>query len=239
MPNNYFSFKQFTVQQDHCAMKVCTDACLLGAWAAEKIAVLPSVKNILDIGTGTGLLSLMIAQKNATTIDAVELEENAAQQAAGNFSVSPWKERLQVFNTAIDQFDPGKKYDVIISNPPFFGDDLKSNNAFKNAAKHDSTLTLDELLQQIKRLLKENGTAYILIPFHRINYLEKLASDNGFFINEKLLVKQSVDHGYFRSLLMLSNQPGAVHTKELAIHDAQKLYSDEFTALLKDYYLKL
>lgn len=220
-------------------MKVCTDACLFGAWVADKISTDYSIKNILDIGTGTGLLSLMLAQKTNASIDAVELDKEAASQAVENFSASPWKERLQVFESSIHEFNLVKKYDCIISNPPFFEDDLRSGNASKNAAKHDTTLTLDELLQQIKRLLKEEGIACILIPFHRSAYLEKLVSDNGFFIHEKLLIKQSVDHNYFRSQLIFSKQPKETITKEIFIHDAQRQYSNEFIALLKDYYLKL
>ena len=220
-------------------MKVCTDACLFGSWVAEKISGDTSIKDILDIGAGTGLLSLMLAQKTIAAIDAVELNKEAALQAAENFNASPWKERLQVYETSIHDFNPGKKYDCIISNPPFFEDDLRSSNASKNAAKHDTTLTLDELLHQIKRLLKADGIASVLIPFHRTAYLEKLISDNGFFIHEKLLVKQSVDHHYFRSQLIFSTHLKETVINELFIHDAQRQYSEEFTALLKDYYLKL
>lgn len=220
-------------------MKVCTDACLFGAWVAEKISGYTSIKNILDIGAGTGLLSLMLAQKTTAAIDAVELNKEAALQAAENFNASPWKERLQVYETSIYDFNPGKKYDCIISNPPFFEDDLRSSNASKNAAKHDTTLMLDELLHQIKRLLKDDGIASVLIPFHRTAYLEKIISDNGFFVHEKLLVKQSVEHNYFRSQLIFSRQLKEPVIKELFIHNAERQYSDEFTTLLKNYYLKL
>lgn len=239
MSNTYFSFKQFTIHQDRCAMKVCTDACLFGAWVADKIGTDTSTRNILDIGTGTGLLSLMLAQKTNAAIEAAELDKEAALQAAENFSASPWKERLQVFETGIHDFNPAKQYDCIISNPPFFEDDLRSENAAKNAAKHDTTLTLDELIRQVKRLLKEDGTACILVPFHRTAYLEKLVTDNGFFIHEKLLVKQSVGHHYFRSQLIFSRQPKEMVTDEIFIHDEQRQYSTRFTALLKNYYLKL
>jgi tRNA1Val (adenine37-N6)-methyltransferase len=234
-----FSFKQFTIQQEHCAMKVCTDACLFGAWVAANIQQDESIQHILDIGAGTGLLSLMLAQKTNAHIDAIEINTAAAAQATENLAATPWKERLHLYQNNISDFNPAKKYDCIISNPPFFEDDLKSSNASKNAAKHDTTLTLESLLLQIKRLLKEEGTACVLIPFHRTDYFENLTKENGFFINNKLLVKQSINHGYFRSMLMFSKNKAANGTAGIYIHDAERQYGEAFTTLLKDFYLKL
>ncbi|MBC7934593.1 MAG: methyltransferase [Rhizobacter sp.] len=239
MSNSFFQLKQFTVHQDQCAMKVCTDACLFGAWVADKIKGNESIKNVLDIGTGTGLLSLMLAQKHDATITAVEMNSNAAKQATDNFNNTPWNVRLNVVQSNILDFESDKKYDCIISNPPFFEADLKSDNQSKNAAKHDTTLTLGELMLQIKRLLKEDGVGCVLIPFHRTSYLEDLIKDNGFFINDKMLVKQSVDHGYFRTMIIFSGKPAAIISEELYIHDDQRQYSEGFITLLKDYYLKL
>ena len=220
-------------------MKVCTDACLFGAWVAATIERDISLKNILDIGTGTGLLSLMLAQKNEAYIDAVEINTAAAIQASENFKVSPWKDRLQVLQTGIDEFDPSKKYDCIISNPPFFEDDLKSGNTSKNAAKHDTTLTLDDLVTQVNRLLQADGVGCILIPFHRTAYAEELVKKNGFFVNQKMLVRQSVHHGYFRTMMLFSRHSTETITEELFIHDEQRNYGEDFAKLLRDYYLKL
>ena len=220
-------------------MKVCTDACLFGAWVASVIERDHSIQHILDIGTGTGLLSLMLAQKTAAHIDAVEINQAAALQARENINNSPWKERVKLTHQAIENFEPVKKYDLIISNPPFFEDDLKSLHPAKNAAKHDTTLTLDTLLIHIQRLLKDNGTAAVLIPYHRTGYVENCAKENRFSVQYKMLVKQSDSHGYFRSMLFLSKNSSETFTEELFIHDKERLYSDAFTALLKEYYLKL
>jgi len=239
VPNNYFSFKQFTIHQDCCAMKVCTDACLFGAWVANKIEKEDPIKNILDIGTGTGLLSLMLAQKNDVVIDAVELDTAAAAQASENFNTSPWKERLQVFNSGIERFDSDRKYDLIISNPPFFEDDLKSVNEQRNAAMHSTTLNLEALLVQIERLLKTGGRAAVLIPYHRSSYFEKLLAANGFFVQEVMHVKQSVKHDLFRSQYLFSKEAAEKVMTELTIHNAERAYTGEFIELLKDYYLKL
>lgn len=239
MANSYFSFKQFTIQQERCAMKVCTDACILGAWTAAKIENDPEVKNILDIGTGTGLLSLMLAQKSNASIDGVELNEDAANQAAENFQQSPWHERIQVFNSSIQQFEASRKYDLIISNPPFFEDDLRSENNTRNDAKHDTGLNLQELIKAIKRNLSEPGFASILIPYHRTSYFKNIAEKEALFINEILQIKQSPKHSFFRSVIILAKQKKEYKEDWLIINDEQRQYPEAFTALLKDYYLKL
>ncbi len=221
-------------------MKVCTDACLLGAWAAEKIKKRSiEVNNILDIGTGTGLLSLMLAQKTTAAIDAIEINEAAAVQAAENFSASQWAKRIFIFNTGIQEFSTDKKYDFIISNPPFFEDDLQSSDAAKNAAKHHTTLTLSALLKAINIHLNDDGFAAILIPWHRTEYLKKITATEGLFIHEMFFVKQTPAHDFFRSLILLSKKEDKEKTDTLSIHEEQRQYSAGFINLLKDYYLKL
>src|SRR5689334_11682345 len=144
MPNEFFCFKQFTIHQQYCAMKVCTDACLFGAWTASAITneQLPAGL-ILDIGAGTGLLSLMLGQQlNNSIIHAIEIDAVAAQQAGDNFAASSWSEQLHVYNTAIQSFSPAQQYDFIITNPPFFQNDLASPNAQRNLALHSHQLSL-------------------------------------------------------------------------------------------------
>ncbi|HMI78726.1 MAG TPA: methyltransferase, partial [Ferruginibacter sp.] len=189
MPNNYFQFKQFTVFQDKCAMKVCTDACLFGSLIANG-QLLPA--HCLDIGTGTGLLSLMYAQKDPLAIiDAVEIDEAVAGQAKENFAASPWAGRLNIFNTDILALHPPEKYDLIFSNPPFFEDDLRSPDEFKNSAKHDTTLDLKQLLQVVDTNLTNEGSFAVLLPYHRVEYFTNEADKAGLHLVEYVLVKQT------------------------------------------------
>jgi tRNA1Val (adenine37-N6)-methyltransferase len=221
-------------------MKVCTDACLLGAWTADKMQHLRKVDNMLDIGCGTGLLSLMLAQNTNALIDAIEIDPAAAKQAKENVSASPWANNINVINIALQEFTPNKKYDLIICNPPFFEDDLRSADENKNAAKHDTELTLDELFSFIKDHLNKNGHAAILIPFHRTDHVAALIKENELFIREILFVKQSTSHSYFRSLVLLSNEEKQpIETNELSIHDDERNYTETFKTLLGPYYLKL
>ncbi|MGC4104623.1 tRNA1(Val) (adenine(37)-N6)-methyltransferase [Ferruginibacter sp.] len=238
MPNHFFRFKQFTIQQDKTAMKVCTDACLFGAFVANEIKD-KQLNSILDIGAGTGLLSLMLAQKNNTSIEAVEIDNNAYQQAKENIQQSPWKERVSIVNTAIQDYKPGKKFDYIISNPPFFENDLIAADEQKNAAKHDSTLTLQELLHNIERTLTTEGSFAVLLPHHRTNYFITAAHTLNFYPSKLLLVKQTPRHDYFRSITIFNRQQTVLETKEMIIKNEGANYSEEFITLLKDYYLYL
>lgn len=241
MPNPFFRFKQFTVYQEHCAMKVCTDACLFGAWMADKIAKEKKIKNVLDIGAGTGLLSLMIAQKNPQLkIEAVEIDVEAAAQAEVNFQSSPWKKKLLVYHSSIQDYQQKDHlYDLIISNPPFYENALKSDDKKRNTALHSSQLSLHELLYSINEQLAPDGGFGVLLPFTRTNYFKELAMRNGYYLNEELLVKQSHNHSFFRSILYFNKDETAAKQSELAIQNQEGKYTPEFTKLLKDYYLYL
>ncbi len=237
MANSYFKFKQFTIQQDKCAMKVCTDACLFGALVASQ--KWQSI-NCLDIGTGTGLLTLMIAQKHKDLIiDAVEIDAEAAEQAKENIGNSPWGERVQVIQSDVLKLNGEKNYDFIISNPPFYEKDLQSPDETVNKARHNSTLNLAQLLKFVDTNLSTNGKFAVLLPYQRVDEFIEEAASIGFFLLEKILVRQTYKHKFFRGILFFQRAETEIESSEFIIKDPEHNYTPEFTALLKDYYLFL
>ena len=229
-------------------MKVCTDSCILGAWTATRLK--EEVK-ILDIGTGTGLLPLMLAQKSNGIIDAIESDPESAMQAGENIAESPWQNRIRIMEGDVRLFLFENKYDFIITNPPFYESDLRSPVAKKNKAKHDESLTLDQLLTIISLNLRAGGSFSILLPFHRTEYFEKSADERGFFLQEKLTIRQTPVHDPFRSILLMSNEKSPTHSPagfrlnekypeilsgELIIQDRNGRYTTAFSELMKDYY---
>ena len=214
-------------------MKVCTDACLFGA-------LLPTGYNhILDIGTGTGLLSLMMAQKNPTAIiEAVEIDNAAAQQATENFNASPWKERMKVFHSDVLNLDRGKIYDCIISNPPFFEGDLQSAEPSKNNAKHNSSLRFQQLIKFVSLHLKTDGCFAVLLPYHRVDYFIKEAVESALYLKQQILVKQTEGHDFFRGILFFSSAKVQPVYSEMEIKNKGQ-YTAAFSSALKDFYLSL
>jgi tRNA1Val (adenine37-N6)-methyltransferase len=221
-------------------MKVCTDSCLFGAWLAsliEKKIINP--KNILDIGAGTGLLTLMLAQKTNAGIDAVEIDKNAFEQSTENAYASLWKDQIEVFHADIKKWSPRLKYDLIISNPPFYEDDLLPGDQGKTISKHNAALNLEELIIAAKLMLVEHGTFAVLLPWHRAGTFENTASQHLLFVKEQMEVKQTPAHDYFRTMLILQKQETTLLKKELSIKNKNNEYSHEFKELLADYYLYL
>lgn len=240
MANTYFQFKQFTVHQEHCAMKVCTDACLQGAFTARYLAGHGyAVKRILDIGTGTGLLSLMLAQSHPAEITAVELDPGAVLQARENFAASPWKERLTVQEADIRALPAAEAFDFIITNPPFYESALKSGNQQKDKAMHATSLGYGELISAIERHLKPGASFSVLLPYAEFQEFSALAAEKGFRLHRLLEVRQSVNHGYFRAVGIFSSAGSEPVITEMAIRDEQQQYTAAFIDLLKPYYLKL
>ncbi|MBY0479138.1 MAG: methyltransferase [Chitinophagaceae bacterium] len=240
MPNNYFQFKQFTVQQEKAALKVSTDSCLFGAWIADKVeSEKLKVESALDIGAGSGLLMLMLAQKCDAKIDGIEIDQPSYEQAKENTEASIWKERLELFHADAKQFSFSKNYDLIISNPPFYEGDLKSDVARRNMAMHDAGLKLDELLKVVVANLNDDGRFALLLPFQRATYMIALAETSNLYLQTHVQVRQTVEHGFFRSMLLFSRSKTAAMVEELAIKDAGNHYTNEFIGLLKDYYLYL
>lgn len=235
--NSSFRFKNFTVQQDKCAMKVCTDACVLGAWAD-----ITDADYILDIGAGTGLLSLMVAQRNSYgIIDAVEIDAEAFYQAGENVENSPFHDRINLFHSAVQEFTSEHKYDVIITNPPFFQSDLLSPLDKKNIAHHAKSLDFAELLTAIDTLLSDTGKFNILFPVDEGKQFLTKALESDWILSRKMTLFHQEGKKAFRQLMTFQRiEP--VHsldiTQELYIYEPDgTTYTQSFKALLKDFYM--
>ena len=243
MANSWFQFKQFIIHQDRCAMKVTTDSCLFGAWTAEEVRNQNvEVRTIFDIGTGTGLLPLMISQKSNATVDTIEIDKEAYEQAIENIKASPSANRINIIHGDANEFLNPAQYDIIISNPPFYENELKSGNTKKNKAHHDEGLQLDGLLNIIQRNLKPGGKFYLLLPYKRNDEIENAFAKNMLVLSHKTLVRQSTQHPYFRIMVSGKHQSDKNENyirTELAIKNEVNEYTPEFISLLKDYYLYL
>ncbi len=236
MANQFFQFKQFRVEQSLAAMKVCTEACVFAA--------LTKVENpgrILDIGSGTGVLSLMLAQKYNCPIDAVEIEEQAFLQTIFNFEASPWSERLTAYNDSIQKFSQiaQEKYDLIIANPPFFTDHLQANDPNKNLAVHNNSLSHQDLITAMKTLLASSGQMYLLLPPSEATRFDTKAAKEGVFLQKRIIVYNRPGALPFRFLSYYGFQEAEPVAEEFVIRNTDGDYSDEFVAFLKPYYLNL
>lgn len=236
MPNSYFQFKQFTVFQNKCAMKVCTDSCLFGAWVAKQISI--HTKNILDIGTGTGLLSLMLQQQlPQTAIKGIDVDDNAVEQATENTlnfpSISIKKENILLL-------DESKSYELIICNPPFYENQLQSPQTAKNVAHHSNVLSHQSLVLKVSKLLTAQGKAFILLPYFNHLYFMELALQNGLHVQQIAYVKQTNKHRFFRVMLEFGFAKQETIVQEtICIKDENNQYTTAFVNYLKPYYLHL
>ncbi len=223
-------------------MKVTTDACLFGAWVTHQCRNTIREPLVLDIGTGTGLLSLMISQKIESVIDAVEIDREAFEQARQNFELSPWKNSIQAIIGDVRQLAFDKLYEIIISNPPFYENDLRSPSIGKNKAHHDESLLLTELISVIKKNLHPTGKFFLLLPYRRNNEIKKVFEESALRLISKIEVRPTTRHKPFRIMLEgmhASEIKEDGNTAEIVIKDEQNRYTQDFTELLKDYYLHL
>lgn len=230
-----FQFKQFTIHQENCAMKVTEMACIQGAYTPIKT----TAKSVLDIGSGTGLLSLMLSQRfTQLEIDAIEIDEQSFLQGKDNINASPFSSKINCIHADVTQHPFTKKYDFIIVNPPFFENQLKSPNIIKNKAWHSTELTLEKLINVIKSNLSKDGACSILLPIERKNDLEKLIAVNYLFINQYLMIQpnENLQVKYF--IAILSFQKTALFIDNLTIKE-KGAYTDRTNTLFKQFYLKL
>lgn len=236
MSNPYFQFKQFTVWHDKCAMKVGTDGVLLGAWTPVREA-----RHILDIGTGTGLVALMLAQRSPvdTKIVALEIDESAVEQAKENVVRTPWKERIEVVQADFIQYQSSDKFDVIVSNPPYFIDSLECPDQQRNAARHNNSLTYEELLKGVTGLLAEDGTFTVVIPADVADRLKTMALKWDLYAVRQLNVVTKPGGTPKRVLITFSFNNQECIIESLLTEIARHQYSEEYIALTREYYLNL
>ncbi|PHS10597.1 MAG: tRNA (adenine-N(6)-)-methyltransferase [Kordia sp.] len=236
--NKPFQFKEFSVNQDRCAMKIGTDGVLLGAWTSVK----HNPFSVLDIGAGTGILSLILAQRShAETIEAIEIDDAAFEQAASNFEDSPWGDRLFCYHAGFNEFveEIDDKYDLIISNPPFYSENYKTDNPQRDLARFTDALPFEHLLYGTAKLLDDNGKASFIIPFsEEVNFI-LLAEKTGLYPNRITRVKGTNTSEIKRSLLEFSFTKTIINTSELTIETSRHQYTEDYINLTKDFYLKM
>jgi len=242
MPNAYFQFKEFRIDQNYDGLKVTTDACLFGAWVSDLARHNKSEPNsILDIGTGTGLLSLMLAQKtHKSVIHAIEIVGEVANKAQSNFEGSDWFDRLKVHHTDIADFEPHHGFDWIVANPPFFESSLKGTNQVKNTAIHTGRLDQQEVADNIERLLNPHGSAFVLYPEREMEQFSREMSQRGFYPKRNIEVYNRPDTPIFRVMTQFvkANKPLKPAETHLIIKRTDNRYTDEFWKLVSDYYLE-
>ena len=232
-----FAFKQFAVCQDRCAMKVGTDGVLLGAWAKVE-----ECQRILDVGTGTGLIALMAAQRSQAHVTAIDLDEGAVAQAQENVAASPWKQRIRVVamdmrNMELEEHEA--PFDALLCNPPFFENSLKCPDAARTMARHTDTLSFDELARSAARLLAPHGELSVVIPYDRTTDMTVSAACYGLFATRQTVVCP-VQGGKPKRILMAFSKQGEAHNPvTLSIRDEQRNYTPEYVALVEDFYLKM
>ena len=232
-----FRFKNFEINQSDCAMKVGTDGILLGAWCDVSMS-----KHVLDIGTGTGLITLMIAQRNEkVNIMAVEIDQDSCKQAEQNFQESPWSHRIQTVNDSIQEYSSNndQSFDHIVCNPPFFSGGTLSANQDKNNVRHTIKLSHQDLLRSVRSLLSSDGKFSVILPLIEGLRFTELSETYGFFKNRMCEIRSQADGKVERLLLELSKTKSEAKNSDIVIYKSEKVYSDEFTKLTKDFYLNM
>lgn len=232
-----FRFKQFLVEDDQSSMRVGTDAVLLGTWAD-----IVNQQQILEIGTGCGVISLILAQRSSAFIDAIDIDEKSVEQAGRNFRESSWNQRLKVFHTSLQEFrkTSKRKYDHILTNPPYYCNSLKSPDVKKNKTRHEDFLNHEELLDGIIHFLKIDGKASLILPFKESQRFVELASDRKLFLARKMEIIPRKKKNVNRVLMEFSlDTRNSISSESLTIRDEEGDYTKEYRAFTRPYYFSL
>lgn len=242
-----FRFKQFTVWHDRCAMKVGTDGVLLGAWCPLGVdeATRQGEYKILDIGTGSGLIALMLAQRATSiddtpiVIDTIDIDAGAAEQAKFNFEQSPWSKLLRIYQSSLQEWQSEKEYDLIVSNPPYFQSSLKNPDAQRATARHTDSLSYSELIKHSGRLLKDNGMLALVLPIKAEEEILSLATAAGLLPLHITYVHTKPEKPAKRILIALrkGDANGNVESKHFYIESEDSPRSEEYRKLTEDFYL--
>lgn len=234
MKQHLFRFKQFSILQEKSAMKIGTDGVLLGAWTNAE-----NPKKILDIGTGTGLILLMLAQRfPEAKLTGIEIDKDAFEESKFNISQSKFHQRCEIFNSSLQEFNAEEKFDLIVSNPPFF-ELTHHKNSSRNTARQQSDLTFEELIFHVDKFLNPNGKFSVIIPFESENYFINLALKLNLFPNKITRVKGNESAQFKRSLLLFSRNEVEIEVDELIIEISRNVYTKDYISLTKDFYLKM
>ncbi len=236
MDTRPFHFKTFSLHHHRSTMKVGTDAVLLGIWTD-----LTGVKTALDVGAGCGIISLLLASRAPLFVDAVELDQDSFEEAFQNFENSPYSDRITIFRFDFNDFDPqeNKKYDLIISNPPFFINDLHSTNPKKRMARHTQTLSYEQLLQGSQKLLNPEGKISVILPYKESRIFLALAESEGFFVEKKLLIFPMLGKEPNRINLLIGQTAANEQTEKFIIRNEDGNFTSQYIDLVKDYYLSV
>ena len=233
-----FQLKEFRIEQDRCAMKVGTDGILLGAW----VHIPQEASKLLDVGTGSGLIAMQLAQRSsADSIDAVELEPGAFEQAVTNFENSPWPDRLFCYHASFQEFatEVDETYDLIVSNPPFYTDTFKELKNERAAARHAQSLPFEELLRGTEKLLSKGGTCAFVLPYREECFFIDLAERSGLYPSRITRVKGSPQSETKRSLLQFSRDRKSPNPEMLVIEEKRHQYTAAYRELVRDFYLNM
>jgi tRNA1Val (adenine37-N6)-methyltransferase len=234
MSNTFFRFKQFTVYHDLCAMKVGTDGVLLGAWAN-----CANSQNILDAGCGSGLIALMLAQRSDAKIDAIDINAQAYEQTRINISHSPFAERINAYCIDFFHYFPSRKYDLIVSNPPYFTNSLKSQNADRCIARHNNEFNFNELFKKSIGLLTDKGLLSFIFPSDAFKQIQAIAHHNHLYLIRQTIVHPLENRPPKRILLEFSRIKEPLQENEIFIENTNHSYSQEYINLTKNFYLYL